>query len=53
MSSKRGRGIPQLTFENTISNIVKEGNVKRYEDTQKGMHEEVDDSGEVCGDRSV
>ena len=44
MSSKRGRGRPRLTFEDTVSKILDEGHVKLM-NCSKGLHEEVDDSG--------
>ena len=43
VSGKRGRARPRLTFENTISKILKKGHVKAYE--------EVDDNGR--GERGV
>ena len=43
MSGKRGRGRPQLTFENTVSRILEEGYVKSMR--IPWMYEQVDDSG--------
>ena len=45
VSGKRGRGRPRLTFENTVSKILEEGQVKSMKTPPEGMYEEVDDSG--------
>ena len=42
-----------MTFENTVSKILEEGRSrKKHEDTE-GIYEEVDETKEVCRDRSV
>ena len=39
VSGKRGRGRPQLTFENTVTKILEECHVKKHEDASEGMYE--------------
>ena len=56
VSGKRGRGSPRLTFENTISMILKEGHVKSTRTPRRACMKRlmtVDEAKEVCRGRSV
>ena len=47
MSGKRGRGRPQLTFENTISKILDECHVKSMKNPRKACMKTLMTVGEV------
>ena len=56
VSGKRGRGIPRLTFENTVSKILEEGHVKSMRTPRRACMKRlttVDEVKEVCRGRSV
>ena len=51
-SGKIGRGQPWLTFENTVSRILKEGHIKSMRTCIKRLIT-LDEAKEECRDRSV
>ena len=56
LSGKRGRGRPRLTFENTVSKILEEGDVTSMRTPGRACMKrlmKVDEAKEVCRDRSV
>ena len=56
VSGKRGRGRPRLTFENTVSKILEEGDVNSMRTPRRACMKRfmtVDEAKEVCRDRSV
>ena len=53
---KKGKGKPQLTFENIVSKIQEEGHVKSIRTLRRACLKRlmiVDEAKEVCRDRSV
>ena len=56
LSDKRGRGRPRLTFENTVSKILEDGQVKSMRTPRRACMNRlmtVNEVKEICRDRSV